>query len=299
MSKAKVLSLLPPLFAGALLAIAGVACGGSVTAGPSDDQGMGGAGGGGGSANGPKYTLDEVCEHMASQLCATAKPCCTSSDIGFDEAGCRASARADCDTQVRLAKEGKRVFDPEAVDACLSARTALLDKCAVTVDELLALERSSLPCGRIFTGSVEEGGACEEGSDCKQPSGAKEFAACHDKRCVIGHVDRGEGDACGKHKHCAEGLRCDGEPVDSSGTPTCRKPKRAGEGCTPSAFNSFECEGGLYCDYKKSVCVTAKDLGQSCGSYVECTSRNCQEGECVEAETLRAVDTRLCKGVED
>ena len=284
-AKAIAHSILAVLFSATALM---VGCGDS-----DDDTGNnGGTGKGGGN-----YTLDNVCQQIAARQCAAAKPCCESSGIGYDEQGCIATSIADCEAQVALVKAGKRTFHPEAVDACAAVTTDLVGRCAVTIDEFLDFARTSLACQYVFTGNVEEGGACEDDSDCKPPTEANAFAACSEEgKCVIGHIDRGEGQACGEYASCAKGLRCEADPNAGSTTTVCKKPKQAGEACTPSVFNTFECASGLYCHPDSSTCVEAKAIGEACGAPVECVSGNCQEGKCGEPQKLSTVDTEICTG---
>ena len=286
-------SLFTILLSSAALGVVAIGCGGS-----DDDGGNNGNGPGGGGS----YTLDDVCEKVAAQQCAAAKPCCESSGIGYDEAACIASARTECDFEVSLVKAGKRTFHPEAVGACVSAVAGMVQKCEATLEELFGVASSSLACQYVFAGTVEEGGACEDDSECKPPSGENQFAACDEGKCVIGHINRGEGESCSEFDSCAEGLYCWADPDAGSTQPIptiCQKPKQAGEACTPSAFNSFECAKGLYCANDTSTCVDAKALGEACGSPVECATGNCQESKCVEPEKYPTVDEEMCKGVED
>lgn len=250
----------------------------------------------GGSDGDGDYTLDNICEKMAARQCAAAQPCCESSPIGYDEAGCVAYARQQCEEQVRLVNEGKRTFHAEAVDPCLNALGGMFQKCELTVDDLYDLAASTVACGRVFEGTIEIGGACQTDTDCKQPAGADEFATCSEEnKCVLGHVNVQEGGACGEFDSCAPGLYCD----FANGAGTCSKPKEVGADCSSPALLGGDCGPGLYCDLSTDTCQPVKGPGEPCETSLECAGYGECNGTCGKGLTFPIADSDICLGIPD
>lgn len=293
------------LLSSAALALAAAACSDSDDnkgGGPGGDgPGAGGAGGsGGGPGGGGNYTLENVCDHVAATQCGHARACCESSDVGYDQAGCEAGMRRDCEAGVAKVKEGKMTFNPAAVDGCLTALGGIYQKCELTYEELFGMEGVGAACQYVFAGTVEQGGDCEDDEECKPFSDTSKFAVCEAGKCVAMSFSAGEGDACDSTTFCGPGLYCAPEEGDGSGPGAgkCQKQKKAGDSCSSSIFMS-ECEEGTRCDESSNTCVAAKPIGADCEWSLECASLNCEEDKCAEAGKIPIVDGEICTGEAD
>lgn len=281
-------SIFTVLLSSAALAVVAIGCGGS-----DDANGPGNSGG--------VYTLDDVCEKVAQRQCADIQSCCDSTGIGFDQAGCIAQTRSQCEASVRLVKEGKRTFHPEAVDACQDLLASTFQKCELTMEDLLDFGFSGTVCQRVFAGTVEVGGACTAPEDCKPPTGQDQFAICDAGKCDIGHINVQEGGDCGTRGSCAAGLYCE---LSSSGgiatTPTgkCRQLKEVGADCASAALLGGDCGPSLYCDLSSDTCQPLKDVGEDCETSLECKSHVCN-GTCGEGEKHSMADEQICLGASD
>lgn len=289
-TRSPISSIFTLLISSAALALTAAAC-------SSSDDNHGGPGGGGGN-----YTLDDVCEKMAAQQCASLKSCCESSGIGYDEAGCIASARTGCDEEVALVKAGKRTFHPEVVNACASALSTFHQKCELSREDLTTFGIAGIACQQVFAGSTEEGGACEKSADCKPPAGANEFATCPSGKCKIGHVDVAEGGDCDPASTCAAGLYCQSEPgagIENALTGKCQKAKQVGEACSSNAYFRSECGEGNHCELGSGICKVGKGVGEDCMGPLECQSLACEQNKCAEETKYSMADEESCKGETD
>lgn len=236
--------------AGAALALTSLACKGFEASGHGDDP------------IGPKYGLDDVCEHMARASCAFAESCCQTSGMGHDGEGCEAALRADCEAKVAKVRAGRMTFHADAVDDCLDARRKRYAMCEVNVAE--DFEHADLVCRNVFLGAVREGDACDDIDECRLPPPEKAMAVL-----------------------CLNGV-CSFKPVYF--------PVGEGEECETTAFCAF----GLYCardsTSEAGTCTKTKPSGESCEDFDECLSWKCEDGRCVEHK-YPVVSEELCHGV--
>lgn len=266
------------LLSGTALALAAAACS------SSDDEN--GNGGNGGPVGG--YTLDNVCEETAKKECAALQSCCDSTGIGYDQTGCEATARKECDKQVAKVKAGKLSFNASAVNACAAVMQGLYQKCTFTYADLAASSTAGSACAQVFEGTVDEGGACEADEVCKQPSDPQKAASCDEGKCVVGPLFLAEGDDCDGDVACGVGLFCD-ESMK------CKKSIAIGDTCDPMNFS--QCGLGNYCDGESKKCTVGKAAGAGCYLPVECASFSCDDGKCGAGFSL--ADEETCKGEED
>lgn len=242
--------------------------------------------GGGGT-----YSLESVCEDIAPKICNLRKSCCTSSGIGYDEAGCLAEFKADCQQDVAAAKAGTETFDGTKVDACLAAFEPILTACRISMADLEDYIPAVKSC-TVFVGQKDLGAACTRDNECKPSADPDTFVSCNDQgKCAeVRYV--GEGAACsfedGNSAICKDGLYC---AFTSLNPPegTCKKATSKGATCT---VISGECGFGYICDPGSKTCVDAKGEGQSCTTGLECSSLNCAGGSCAAPDPV--VDAAEC-----
>lgn len=277
-------SLLTVVFSTAALALGVAAC-------------DGGDGGGDGSHHGGAFTLDDICDQFAKKQCAAAKPCCESSGIDYDKAGCEAAVRAGCEEEVESVREGERTFSARRADACLADLQASYAKCFMTGWEALAMSGRRLLCMTVFGGTTAEGGACNDWPDCKQPPDPSKVAMCDfsTNECFIRPLMLGEGETCGAagYPTCTPGLFCDTSAYKPGIGGFCSKPKTVGATCENVDFD--ECGVGNICTNPlgRGTCVAARADGQHCSSDRDCASKECINGRCGKRAV---VSWSLCTG---
>lgn len=253
------------------------ACSGSSSSG----VGGGADGGDGGDGSAATYTLDDVCERTAPQICAMRKSCCEQS-ASYDEAGCVAHDEADCAKDVADVRAGRATFHPEIVDGCLARLRPFFDSCYLTFDILYRVADLLRTC-RAFEGQLPEGAACERSSQCASPADAHAIVGC-DTTTKLCKVTRflGEGAACtlasGLPNVCDEGLYCDVDPTKSPASGTCKKATPKGSACDAAKAFDLECGFGSYCDGTTKVCTAGKSGGAPCQEDLECASVSCVAG---------------------
>lgn len=240
---------------------------------------------------GRAYTLDNVCEQLAQELCPLAKPCCEANELPYILEGCEAEQLEGCGERVALAKAERITFDAQAADACMTKTASLMQKCQLsTADDLREYAEMRAVCMSIFKGARAEGESCESDIDCAPPSDANLFASCRSGTCVHWTIYAGEGEECDQSKlvDCQAGLYC---RTSSPGVPpgTCEKVSAIGEHCD---FPT-QCEASAYCDPLGSECVARKAVGEACSSSNECGIHGCIDGECA---VLPVVDHATCNG---
>lgn len=268
-------SLLNVVLFGSALMVTASSCG---TSNDANTQGRG-------------YTLDNICQRSAAELCPMVKPCCESSGLVFFLQGCEAEELEGCGEMVERVKAGGLTFDVEAAEACMSQATSLFQKCQLTTDEdLAAWAEWRASCSSVFTGTRAEGESCTGVLDCVQPANENERADCRNNKCVISTARVGEGEACSRSQfiECEEGLFC---RTPSPGHPdgVCEKLRAIGEPCD----FPYQCESGGFCDGYASACAPKKAVGEACVSTLECGIHWCIEGKCA-AKSM--VDDASCNG---
>lgn len=251
---------------GVLLALIATACGSS-----GDDPG------------GP-YTAENVCERLARQTCQALSPCCHSSGIGYESAGCLRVSLDECHAERAKIQTGKRAFDEAAVAPCVDAKLAMLQTCHGTYSDLFDTDGAIALCSRIFPGTVAEGGACQEDGDCTPSSDYKKKAVCKNAKCVVQVVRLDEGGDC----HAGEGACGHGLFCDTSGT--CKKTSAVGEACEYLT----DCAFGDVCDAQTKKCAPGNAPGEPCSIHFDCASTMCEMGKCRAGFSLANRET--CRG---
>lgn len=171
-------------------------------------------------------------------------------------------------------------FVQSGYDACL----ALLESPDCSADLFEALEDA---CGGVFVGQQADGAACADDDECAGYRGGASFCETpSDDACGVCAPRKGAGEACQWDNACQEGFECDfftdtctaipgagdactftcAEGYECGGDGTCVTPPVEGEDCTPG-FNS--CGGffaGLACDgdTMKCVAIEAVAVGETC-----------------------------------
>jgi hypothetical protein len=257
---------------GSVLILGLAACGGS------DDDDDGG-----------DYTLDNVCDKTVPRICSMRESCCTTSGIGYDQAGCEAEARADCESNVALVEVGDASFDGSKVDPCLDGLAPALEACRVGYPDTLKYLSALHACRLAFQGTKDEGAACTRDAECKASADQNTIVGCEPAalggamRCkhsrVVGEGASCDFDADAPHL-CAEGLYCD--LTGTSGT--CKTSTALGATCNPL---SNECGAGNFCQASSQTCVDALPEGEACGvNPFQCKSLSCTGGTCAAIEPL-------------
>lgn len=281
-----------------------VACGGSSSSSvlaPPPDAGADGVSGEASAAAEP-YTLDNVCARIPPIACEIRKPCCTEGP-GFDEAGCLAHAKAECEKDVAEVRAGRETFHPERIEGCIPKFRKIFESCDLTFD-LLQVAANDLAACQTFEGQVPTGGACERTAQCAPATGGSEVAGCDDdtKKCKTTKV-LAEGAECsfadGFPGICGEGLYCDidFERETSVLTGVCKKKTALGVACDADQkpFN-LECGLGNYCEPDAGTCTVGRAGGAACTEGFECNSVVCEKGG-GKAGTCKAV-TPLAKAAD-
>ncbi len=148
---------------------------------------------------------------------------------------------------------GRVAYDDRAAGACLEATRS---------GHCLAEPYSHPSCGDVFSGAVEQGGACSASFDCASGAPCEE-QVCAGQCCtgVCGAASPPDspprlaevGDPCQTHFDCVVEAYCetDGRCAES--------PDREGERCL------FGCaRGDLYCDLSTLTCARYAGRGESC-----------------------------------
>jgi hypothetical protein len=288
------------MIVGALVVAA--ACGGSssndLSTTPPGDAG-GGAPSDGGTAADP-YTLDNVCQRTGPVICDIIKSCC-SAGAGYDQAGCLAHAKADCEKDVAEARAGRETFHPERVDTCIPKYRDVYKSCNLTLPILQGALKDIAKC-QIFTGQLAEGAPCTRGAECKEAPGANVFVSCSDdtKSCHATTIAE-EGDRCTLTGNlailCSGGLYCDAIGEDGGvHDGTCKKVTPLDSPCS----KVLECGLGNYCAKATKTCTPGKGGGAACQDSLECASVSCVKAAGAAAGTCKAINPLAkpeeCKG---
>jgi hypothetical protein len=226
------------------------------------------------------YTLDDVCDRTAPLVCGIRKDCCAATG-GFDETGCEAHSKAECQKDVTEARAGRETFHPDRIDACIPKLTSLLSgSCYVTFDLILKFSEEYKDC-RIFEGSLAEAASCERDSQCKPPANPNDIVGCDDKTkvCHTTHL-AAENDPCtiadGLPTICGRGLYCDANFALPTPSGTCKKATAIGDACSTSKTPNLECGFGNYCEKATGKCTAGKPANASCTSDLECQTISCR-----------------------
>lgn len=259
---------------------AAAACGGSTSSEITGPPGSGSGQGQGGDAGttSAAYTLDDVCEKVVPKICEIRKPCCEKSGA-YDEAGCIAHAKLECEADVADARGGRAAFHPERIDACLAKLPALYDTCTVTADLLYRVVKE-LPDCAAFEGQLAEGASCERDSQCARSDQPGELTDCDDttKRCKRFRL-LGEGAPCVLEEGanlCDQGLFCDASLAVKPPAGTCKKATPLDSPCDANNPLNLECGFGRYCAGATGLCALGKGAGAPCEGDLECAAGKCE-----------------------
>jgi len=232
---------------------AGKGGGGAGKAGSA--AGSGGAGGKVFDAPGDNnVTPGEICDRLATIMCAGEQYCCDSP--GRDAATCKADAIKDCSGQFMLddiAKDPKVGFDA----AGASTAFAMLVDRAKACDPTVGAWAASLDgFGMALNGSLAAGADCEpEGGEANATMAAvlTALASCSTSDNLACFADgttwkctarASKGGKCTLDPNCADGLYCENVTGDN-GAGTCADRKAGGASCMKEAeCTSFVCTSG-------------------------------------------------------
>jgi hypothetical protein len=274
------------LFGGsaALAAAVIVACSGSstseVTSGQPDSGAVTGEGGPdeGGNPDGAliqrTYTLDDVCERTALEICQFRKSCCQAGP-GYDEATCLTYTKGECAKDVAATRAGTQQFHAELIDRCLVTYQRIFStSCELSIDALATVAPELAGC-HIFTGSLAEGSPCTRDSECKPSDAPSALTSCAGDTHTC-HTTRflALGDDCtyatGLPELCGAGLYCSVTFEDDGGVlPGKCKPKTPLAG---ACSGTVECGLGNYCD---TTCHAGQSGGAACTDANQCASLSC------------------------
>jgi len=264
--------------------------------GGEDGEDDGGAGGDE-DDGGTKYTLDEVCDVLADEQCKALESCCTSSGVGYDEAGCRAAIKEGCEAQAAKVNEGKLAFRPNLVDGCVAAAGSIYGKCDLTWAESADVLLGIGECRAVFTGTKAAGEACTATEECEAPSDDTTFASCDNGKCVVMPKYRSKGDPCtvGGSIGCALDLYCSANNIQTGSPGKCEEIKAVGASCNKDLQARLECGIGNHCHPQAGICVKGKAAGEPCTDQTayECESYICKSNKCAP---LTVASDALCKG---
>ncbi|UQA56231.1 hypothetical protein [Polyangium aurulentum] len=241
------------------------------------------------------YTLENVCDRLPAKICAQRSSCCTKGG-SFDESGCVAFEKSNCQKNVADVEAGKMTFDGESIQGCLDAIAPWASQCFLSSDDLFSYGEASNVCRKVFAGEVAKDGACDRSEQCALPTDPKESSFCEfDGKCaLVRYVP--EGTACdpfaGNGELCDRGLYCDAEPQQMLGA--CKRVTAVGAACDAQSAGNLECGLDAYCDTASAKCTASKGAGEACASSLECRSFGCEMDKCTNPGAI--FDIRLCTG---
>jgi hypothetical protein len=213
-------------------------------------------------------TRREFCQRWATQACSDE----VVSDCQAGSAEmCRRAQEAACLDRV------PDTFDPEYADDCLSSVGDAYEDAQLEPAEVQTVLRLEGSCGRLTTGSRDEGESCEDDSDCDRVAGFECISKAGERSCQRPE-QVGAGMTCeGAAKVCEDGFYCDGMH--------CVEQVEDDQPCD----DTRECRAGTYCS-EAGRCVDQLDLNMSCTSDERCASNLCHsfgdERVCVDRVQL-------------
>ncbi len=241
-------------------------------------------------------SMGEFCTLLAKNACATLRPCCSSARLAFDEARCRANARAICEARRARALEVGLRYDDVQAGRCARGQGTLLRECSTTraASDPVAADVAEA-CLQVFHGIVAETDACNPRATapCAPPDlGVRircEAGICRVRKIV------GAGEPCGVLV-CEAGLSCRGTPA------RCLSPFVPVGGSCATSGSSCNDADDAYCDPATFVCTRYPTLGEACGSTNVCARPyRCDSDKgggkvCVEGKALGAfcAEAREC-----
>ncbi|MEZ4380885.1 MAG: Dickkopf N-terminal cysteine-rich domain-containing protein [Nannocystaceae bacterium] len=204
--------------------------------------------------------VDAICDYLVGCGIAASTELCVDAYRGVLDNDPNLDAAVD---------NGSVVYDGEAAKQCLDSIRE-----STCSGDIFGADADTDACDQVFTGTVDNGGAC-----------------WFSEQCVSGSCDLGD---C--VEACCEGT-CIATPPDVG----------VGEDCTGAA----NCVSGSYCDFNSGLCAAAIGDGGTCGSDYECATdlyclggvckaslpegASCIEGECGAFLLGCDVDTDTCQ----
>lgn len=257
----------------------------------------------------------DITSEYAKALCESIQGCCSTGQMGYDQAACEAAAKAQLDQELPTTSAG---YDANAAGSCLAEIRGVWSSCAD------APETAAPSCQRVFFGSKNPGEACTSSFDCALP--AEGHAECNSfgttsgsgRQCIVVRTAQ-KGDACISTSAAPPAGKTFGDCY-SAGSPfycdnvssTCQPRKSAGDACqfdndcaegntctsgkcasAPSEGQScsFTCAKGFYCDFASATCRAQIKAGAACdtnGPSPCADDGRCDNGKCSAGPTASA-----------
>lgn len=120
---------------------------------------------------------------VANSFCGSLQACCATAKFKYDSGSCVAQLQASFQTIVDSVKDGKVVYNANAVAACeqaIAQRESLCsnDGGAPSSADAGFVDAITAACWPIFQGTVAPGGECQRAQDCKTANPSV-IASCH------------------------------------------------------------------------------------------------------------------------
>lgn len=190
------------------------------------------------------------CNQFAQEECQVASRCAA------PPATCQSSRQSACQQLASASATGTRAYQPGNAQACIDKLHEVYGNAsngsAITPDQQ---NQISDVCSRVFSGTVDKGGACTTSYDCK------DGRIC-DKNVCADQNTKNQGDFCGNPgETCASGSYC----TAAGGGLQCVADGAQGAACDPTK----PCAPDLRCD---NTCGPRFQAGTLCASNADCAS---------------------------
>lgn len=242
------------------------------------------------STSGPPTTA-QFANTVAGSFCGSLQACCAAAKFKYDPGSCVAQLQANFQTTVDSVKDGKVIYNANAVAACqqaLAQREALCsnDGGAPPSADAGFIDAITAACWPIFQGTVQPGGECQRAQDCKTAN-PDVFASCHTdprpnsdpikKLCFISTTHVAPGGACRgvpatgsfETASCESTMgTCDtsGAPPTDPSAGTCKAFLAVGDTCGgPSAGTCNPTTST--CNFQTMKCTALPNIGDPCPSF--------------------------------
>jgi hypothetical protein len=270
-----------------------------------------------GSSTAPEpISHEQFCERLATILCAASERCCTEEGGSEESAACTALRESVCDEwRYVLADEGFIGANGEQPENQIEHLRYRGDHAAAYLQQL---ERKAERCDPIAALPLASRKRSEpalfvsnlgESDSCLLSAGCAEGLVCRagDDDDLICRPPAAAGERCGGDlETCAEGLECSGEDFESercapallgdqgercSSARDCKSgycARTSGDDDFCAACSDHaDCPLGMACDdgaCERTAKLERREDGARCRAHGECTSRDCWQGRCVEAD---------------
>jgi hypothetical protein len=258
-----------------------------------------------------ELTESDFLGELVQASCRGLGECCTRSGLPFSKSRCEYAVRTAIIQQGIPRSSDIVTYDADAATACVAEVEALMQSC---VDW-----QSSPPlsCAAAFSGSSPPSGVCLKEDDCAVPDGGAATcmvdatqrasctvrsrgtlsASCTSSCWLMGGVLQCEPAV---DPYLASTTICsaeDGLFCNASGS--CARLLGRGESCR----SSRDCQGGLYCEASRGVCLVRVMVGNTCAQADACAvgARCSAAGRCALGQPDGAAcdATRVCQGTCD